>query len=226
MIPSEGIRLARLLARECHLWRKGVRHIAGVDEAGRGPLAGPVVAAAVIFPHTARIPGVDDSKKLSPLKREELFTEIQKHALSVGVGVVQPQIIDILNIREASLLAMMQAITQLNPSPNYLLVDGNYFQGNGIPFRTIVRGDARCFSIAAASIIAKVTRDRIMEELHLRYPFYGFARHKGYATRQHVQAIREYGLSDIHRQSFRIRELMDERIDQHGKESAISWKEG
>ena len=225
MKVHESLRLARLLTRERRLWRKGVRYIAGIDEAGRGPLAGPVVAAAVIFPPTVRIPGVDDSKKLSPLKREELFAEIHKHALSIGVGVVQPPTIDLLNIREASLLAMMEAVTQLNPSPDHLLVDGNYFQGNGVPFRTIVRGDARCFSIAAASIIAKVTRDRIMGELHLRFPVYGFARHKGYATRQHIEAIREYGLSDIHRQSFHVRELMKNGIDHHGEKSAISWKE-
>jgi ribonuclease HII len=191
--------------REHRLWRSGVQHIAGVDEAGRGPLAGPVVAAAVIFPTTVRIPGVDDSKKLTPLKREELFNEIHVHAISIGVGVAPPETIDLVNIREASLLAMIQAISELTPAPDYLLIDGNYFQGNGVPFRTVVRGDAKCFSIAAASIIAKVTRDRLMQDYHRQYPQYGFDRHKGYATPQHIRAVRDFGLCEIHRKSFHIR---------------------
>ncbi len=207
---SERVRLSKLLTRERRLWKRGVRYVAGVDEAGRGPLAGPVVAAAVVFPKGVWIPGVDDSKKLSRAKRESLFLEIQKNAISVGIGVVSHQRIDVVNIRQASLVAMEQAISRLNPKPEYLLIDGNYFRDGKVPYRTIVGGDAKSFSIASASIVAKVTRDRLMEQLHLCFPLYGFDRHKGYATKAHLQAIEKYGLSNVHRRSFHVRALFNE----------------
>jgi len=200
--------LRRFLSRERQLWRIGKRYIAGVDEAGRGPLAGPVVAAAVMFPSDVWIPGVDDSKKLSPAKREELYSEIRDRAVSLGVGIVDQRVIDVINIREASLIAMESALSQLKPQPEYVLVDGNYFRSTSIPFETIVHGDATVFSIAAASIVAKVVRDRMMEGFHRLYPQYGFDRHKGYATMQHVKAIAEFGLCNIHRRSFHVRRVV------------------
>lgn len=196
-----------MLTRERRLWRSGVHYVAGVDEAGRGPLAGPVVAAAVIFSRGVYIPGVDDSKRLSRNKREELYAQIQGHALSVGIGVVDHREIDVMNIREASLCAMGKAITELFPQPEFLLVDGNYYRDGVIPAKTIIHGDAKCFSIAAASIVAKVTRDRLMEQLHGLYPSYGFDRHKGYATREHIRAINKFGLCEIHRRSFHVRRV-------------------
>jgi ribonuclease HII len=204
---NETVRLRRLLSRERQLWRAGRRHLAGLDEAGRGPLAGPVVAAAVMFPSDVWIPGIADSKRLSYSKREELFSEIRDHAISLGVGIVDQCVIDAINIREASLMAMKSALSQLNPKPDYVLVDGNYFQSRRVPFETIVHGDAKVFSIAAASIVAKVIRDKLMKALHLRYPEYGFDRHKGYATKEHIAAIQRFGRCDIHRQSFHLRQV-------------------
>jgi ribonuclease HII len=203
----ERVRLSRLLSRERKLWRSGLQHIAGVDEVGRGPLAGPVVAAAVVFPKDVWIPGIDDSKKLSPSAREELFSDILACAVTFGVGVVDQAVIDVINIREASLMAMKSALSQLNPKPDYILVDGNYFRSSSVPFETIVHGDAKVFSIAAASIVAKVVRDRMMNGYHLRHPEYGFDRHKGYATRQHIEAIKRFGSCDLHRRSFRVKSL-------------------
>jgi ribonuclease HII len=205
----ERVRLSRLLSRERRLWKSGLQHIAGVDEVGRGPLAGPVVAAAVVFPKDVWIPGIDDSKKLSPLAREELFSDIRKCAVTFGVGAVDQAVIDAVNIREASLLAMKSALAQLTLRPQYILVDGNYFPDSPIPHEAIVHGDARVFSIAAASIVAKVIRDRLMQGLHLRYPEYGFDRHKGYATKQHIAAIQAFGRCEIHRQSFRVRQVAE-----------------
>jgi ribonuclease HII len=184
-----------------------VEYVAGVDEAGRGPLAGPVVAAAVIFPKDAWISGINDSKKLSPRKRDELFGKIQEHALSVGVGIVNQQVIDAINVREASFLAMKNAVAQLSLRPDRVLVDGNYFQDSSVPYETIVHGDAKVFSIAAASIVAKVVRDRLMQGFHRRYPQYGFDRHKGYATEQHIEAIQKFGFCEIHRHSFHVKQL-------------------
>jgi len=204
---DERNRMQKFLSRERQLWRNGRRYIAGVDEAGRGPLAGPVVAAAVIFSSDVWIPGVDDSKKLSQSRREELFSEIRARAVSLGAGIVDQRVIDSINIREASLIAMESALSQLNPRPDYVLVDGNYFRSHSVPFETIVHGDAKVFSIAAASIVAKVIRDNLMKGLHLRHPEYGFDRHKGYATRQHIEAIQMFGRCDIHRLSFHIHQL-------------------
>ncbi|MBI5214863.1 MAG: ribonuclease HII [Ignavibacteriae bacterium] len=189
---------------EQQYWNDGILHVAGVDEAGRGPLAGPVVAAAVIVHKNISIDGIDDSKKLNGKKRDELFELIQEKALSVGVGIVSHVLVDEVNILQATFRAMHEAIEQLKPKPQQLLIDGNRFSGKGIPFQTIVDGDAKCFSIAAASIIAKVTRDRLMIEYDEQFPQYGFAQHKGYGTKQHIAAIRKYGLCEIHRKSFHL----------------------
>jgi len=185
-------------------WRDGILRVAGVDEAGRGPLAGPVVAAAVMFDKDIHLYGIDDSKKLNAKKRGELYEVILEKASCFGVGVVSHLIVDERNILQATFKAMHEAIKQLRPKPQQLLIDGNRFLGVGIPFQTIVDGDAKCFSIAAASIIAKVTRDRLMLDYDKQFPDYGFAQHKGYGTKQHIEAIRKYGLCEIHRKSFHL----------------------
>jgi ribonuclease HII len=178
----------------------GARRIAGVDEAGRGPLAGPVVAAAVVL--AGPIEGVNDSKKLTPAKRERLYAEITQGAHAVGVAVVPAQDIDRLGIQAANYAAMDRAAQDIEPLPDFLLVDGFAIHGCALPQKRIIKGDQRSQSIAAASIIAKVTRDRIMVELHTRFPEYGFAKHKGYGTRAHMQAIEEHGPCAEHRKSF------------------------
>jgi ribonuclease HII len=185
-------------------WRQGRQLVAGVDEAGRGPLAGPVVAAAVVFEPEVWIHGVDDSKKLSAGEREALYELITRGARSVGVGIVPHAVIDEINIYRATLQAMALAVGQLAPPPQHLLVDGPHFGESAIPYTTLVDGDALCFSIAAASIVAKVTRDRLMLEYDLQYPLYGFAQHKGYGTPRHLEALRRYGPCAIHRRSFRM----------------------
>jgi ribonuclease HII len=180
--------------------------VAGIDEAGRGPLAGPVVAAAVVFQAGTYIPGVDDSKKLTPRARAGLFDQIMCGAFAVGIGSVDNTVIDEINILNATFLAMDTAVGSLRVRPGHLIVDGNLFRPgpatSGIPFSTVIGGDGECFSIAAASIIAKVTRDRLMEEFDRAYPGYGFARHKGYGTADHRAAILRLGLCPIHRRSF------------------------
>jgi len=183
----------------------GMTRIAGVDEAGRGPLAGPVVAAAVIMPEHPLIAGIDDSKKLSPDVRSRLYDEILQNAVSVGVGIVGHETIDQVNILNATFLAMNRAVAGLAVRPDHILVDGNRYreiEGVRIPFTTVVGGDARCYSVAAASIVAKVRRDAIMAEMDCLYPEYGFARHKGYPTAAHRAAIARLGLTPIHRRSF------------------------
>ena len=190
------------LKTEHTIWAKNIEHIAGVDEAGRGPLAGPVVAAAVIFPKEFVMYGVDDSKKLSARKREELFIMISQQAMSVGVGIIDHKVIDRINILQATHLAMQRALENLAVKPDYVLVDGNSFKHDTLRFQNIIGGDAKSFTIAAASIIAKVTRDRLMCELDAYFPQYGFAQHKGYGTPQHIEAIRTYGICEIHRKSF------------------------
>lgn len=194
---------------ERRLWARGLRYVAGVDEAGRGPLAGPVVAAAVVFKPSTHIEGVQDSKALSPAIREELYERITAEAVSYAVGIVDHCVIDAINILQATYRAMHEALRNLACTPDYVLVDGNRFTDTGIPFTTLVDGDARCFSIAAASIVAKVTRDRLMVEYDRLYPGYGFARHKGYATPEHRQAIRERGLCEIHRRSFVLKPQLE-----------------
>lgn len=176
--------------------------ICGIDEAGRGPLAGPVVAGAVILPKDCQILFLNDSKKLSEKKRELLYEEIQEKAVSWGVGVVGPGRIDEINILQATYEAMREAVSQLNPAPEILLNDAVTIPGMGFMQIPIVKGDAKSVSIAAASIMAKVTRDRMMVEYDTIYPEYGFAKHKGYGTAVHIQAIREHGSCPIHRSSF------------------------
>jgi len=185
-------------------WKSGIHLVAGVDEAGRGPLAGPVVAAAVVFPEEVWIHGVGDSKMLTPRRREQLFEAIKGCALSIGIGIISHEVIDRINIYQATLKAMAGAVSQLKPSPEQLLIDGPRYQENLIPYDAIVDGDAKCYTVAAASIIAKVSRDRMMAEFDREYPQYGFAKHKGYGTREHLEAIRMYGPCPIHRRSFRM----------------------
>lgn len=191
-----------ILAFEKTAARKGFSSVAGIDEAGRGPLAGPVMAAAVILPAGLAIAGVDDSKKLTPDKREQLFDVIMKQALSVGVGIMTPADIDRINILQATRCAMLAAIQNLSLQPDYLLIDGISTIESAIPQKTIKKGDSLSLSIAAASIIAKVTRDRMMIEMDTQYPGYGFAGHKGYGSATHLDAIRRLGPSPIHRLTF------------------------
>jgi Ribonuclease HII len=182
---------------------QGFTRIAGVDEAGRGPLAGPVVAAACILPEPFFLEGLNDSKQLTPEKREELYQALMANPeVLSGVSIVDADEIDRINILQATFLAMQQAVAALPFPPDYLLIDGNQLPKICIPALAIVEGDARSISIAAASIIAKVTRDRILEQLDEKYPLYGFKKHKGYATLEHRQAIECHGPCDIHRKSF------------------------
>jgi len=176
---------------------------AGLDEAGRGPLAGPVVAAAVILPFNKQLfTEVTDSKKLSALNREKQFKIIKENAISIGVGISEVFEIDELNILNASLLAMKRAVVKLKIKPNILFIDGNRLIDSNIPQKAIVKGDFRSVSVAAASIVAKVTRDKIMEDLHNKYPQYNFKKHKGYPTKEHIEAIKNHGVLKIHRMSF------------------------
>ncbi len=186
---------------EQELLKNGYSAIAGIDEAGRGPLAGPVVAAAVILRN--KIPeGLNDSKKLSPKRREAIFDELQHSDALIGVGSVDQFRIDKVNILQATILAMKKAIGQLQPPPDYLLIDGKYLPKFIYPAEAIISGDSKCASIAAASIIAKVTRDRLMVELESYFPGYGFAQHKGYGTKQHREAIEKLGPTPLHRLTF------------------------
>ncbi len=187
---------------EHHTHEKGYHTIAGIDEAGRGPLAGPVVSAAVILPLDFDCPGVQDSKKLSEKKRELLFPQILGQALAVGVGMADPREIDQINILQASLLSMKRAVQNLDLAPDFLLIDGKFTLHMDLPQQAIVRGDSKSISIAAASIVAKVTRDRLMAQQHLTYPEYNFIRHKGYPTREHRQALLDHGPCPIHRKTF------------------------
>ena len=182
---------------------QGFKNIAGIDEAGRGPLAGPVVAAAVIFPSQVNIPGLNDSKKLSTKKREELFPKIQEISVSYGVAVVCQKVIDKINILQAARLAMKQAVETLKITPGLLLIDGNQKIDSTLNQWAIVKGDSRSLSIAAASVLAKVTRDRIMDDYHKLYPQYEFNRHKGYGTKLHRNLIQEYGPCPILRSTFK-----------------------
>ena len=184
--------------------QNGYRQIAGIDEAGRGALAGPVIAAAVILPINCGIEGLKDSKQLTPKQRDGLYDEIYSVAVSVGIGSVDNRVVDELNVLEATLLAMRQAIEELSPAPDYLLVDGINFPATEIQGEAIKKGDSRSYSIAAASIIAKTTRDRRMIALDRTYPDYGFSQHKGYPTSQHRHAIAQFGASDIHRHTFKL----------------------
>jgi ribonuclease HII len=185
-------------------YRSGYRLIAGVDEVGRGPLAGPVVAAAVVFPPNYKNPEINDSKLLSPRKRLRLHEIIRQDALTLGLGVIDAVIIDKINILKASLMAMKEALLELLPAPDFLLIDGNHPLDFPLPQKTIIKGDSRSVSVAAASIIAKVTRDRIMEIYHRQFPHYNFLKNKGYGTEEHRAAIKIYGPCKLHRRSFNM----------------------
>lgn len=200
---------------EHHVQSLGYKMIAGVDEAGRGPLAGPVVSAAVILPHDFSLEGVNDSKTLSEKKRDALFPKIMENALAVATGIASHQEIDELNILRASLLSMKRAVERISdmpgaPLPDYLLIDGKFTLNMEIPQSAIVKGDSKSISIAAASIVAKVTRDAIMKELHDLYPAYDFIRHKGYPTKAHKAAILHHGPCPVHRLTFSgVKEVLD-----------------
>lgn len=213
MMRSRSMEKTAILIENDNVWRrKGYVLVGGVDEAGRGPLAGPVVAAAAVFENGVQVEGVTDSKKLSERKREELFEKIIGSVLTYGIGIVDHLTIDKINIYQASIVAMQEAVDGLQIKPNIILADGNSFRHKTLPFENIIDGDAKNFSIAAASIIAKVTRDRMMVQFHQSFPMYGFAKNKGYGTREHLEAIRKYGLSEIHRRSFRSSKNSDMQI--------------
>ena len=183
--------------------RKGCQDVAGIDEAGRGPLAGPVVSAAVILPLTFNDSEITDSKKLSPKKRERLYDKIYSLATTVGIGIVDSVEIDRIDILQASLLSMAMAVKNLDPCPDFLLIDGIFSIASDLPQKPIPKGDSLSISIAAASIIAKVTRDRLMQKYHHYYPQFDFPRHKGYPTKAHKEAIRKFSFCPIHRKSFK-----------------------
>ena len=208
---AERLRILNMLNFERVLWKSGIQAVAGVDEVGIGPLAGPVVAAAVIFPPGSELAGVDDSKQLEPEQRVKLEAAIRQSATAIGVGLAEVSEIDHLNIYHAALLAMRRAIEALSLKPEHLLIDARVIPGISIPQNSFNKGDGINFSIAAASIIAKTHRDRLMEELEKKYPGYGFAQHKGYGTSEHQNAIRGLGPCPVHRLSFPfIRELCGE----------------
>ncbi len=187
---------------EAQAWRAGVVRVAGLDEAGRGPLAGPVVAAAVVIDPDRRIKRLADSKVLSPERRAELYDVILARAVGVGIGIVDHLTIDRINILQATRLAMLEALRELKVAPDLVITDYVALSGLACPQKNLVDGDARCATVAAASIIAKVTRDRIMLEVDKQFPEYGFARHKGYATADHLAALDKHGPCPLHRKSF------------------------
>ena len=190
-----------LYANERKLWQQGVKYIAGIDEAGRGPLAGPVIAAAVILKPDAKLPHVDDSKKLSEAQRQKALVEIKENALAIGIGIVSVEEIESINIYRASREAMLSAIKQLKIKPQYLLIDAMPIELD-IPSESIIKGDQKSISIAAASIIAKTTRDAYMIEMDKVFPEFGFSKHKGYPTADHVEALKTYGYTPIHRKTY------------------------
>lgn len=197
--------IAPSLSIEKTYWQKGYLHVAGIDEAGRGCLAGPVVAAATIFPQGFVLQDVNDSKKLTAQKRADLAREITKTAVSVGIGLCSPEEIDELNILWAAMEAMRRAVQNLSPTPDFLLIDGNRaFPDSPWPLETVIKGDARSFTIAAASIIAKTVRDDMMLCLHEEYPEYGWKSNMGYPTKKHYEALAQHGPTPLHRQSFRL----------------------
>ena len=203
MKEKEEQRLLLLKEKENELRKKGFQYICGIDEAGRGPLAGPVVVASVIMPVDSMIEGVNDSKKVSEKKREKIYEQILEEAISYGVAIIGQDEIDEINILNATKKGLTISLQELTLKPDLILVDAlNGIDTMGIPYDSVIKGDAKCYSIAAASIIAKVRRDRIMREWDKIYPEYGFEKHKGYGTAAHIAAIREYGLCPIHRRSF------------------------
>ena len=198
---DEYERLEGMLAYEKELYTQGIHLIAGVDEVGRGPLAGPVVAAAVILPKACKIPGLNDSKKIPKSKHKEIYEDVLQNAIAIGIGVKDNQVIDQVNIYEATKLAMMEAIGQLEPQPQHLLIDAMKLD-LPIPQTSIIKGDANSLSIAAASIVAKVTRDQMMEKFDREYPGYDFAKNAGYGTANHLAGLDQLGVTPIHRRSF------------------------
>lgn len=198
---DEDLRLEKMLAYEKELYTQGIHLIAGVDEVGRGPLAGPVVAAAVILPENCKIPGLNDSKKIPKSKHHAIYQAVLDQALSVGIGIKDNQVIDQVNIYEATKLAMLEAIQELDPRPQHLLIDAMRLD-LPIPQTSIIKGDANSLSIAAASIVAKVTRDQMMEEFDCEYPGYDFTQNAGYGTANHLAGLHKLGVTPIHRRSF------------------------
>ncbi|QOR68542.1 ribonuclease HII [Cytobacillus suaedae] len=200
-LESLELLFAKMSVYEKNLYRQGIDTIAGVDEVGRGPLAGPVVAAAVILPKGFKLLGLNDSKKVTDNNKNELFEAINKEALAIGIGIISAKKIDEVNIYEATKLAMIKAINQLSVKPDHLLIDAMKLPIN-IPQTSIIKGDSASISIAASSIVAKVTRDRLMRRMGNVYPEYGFENHMGYGTKEHMKALQEYGSTKEHRQSF------------------------
>ena len=198
---DEDLRLEKMLAYEKELYTQGIQLIAGVDEVGRGPLAGPVVAAAVILPKACKIPGLNDSKKIPKSKHKAIYEAVLQNAIAIGIGVKDNHVIDQVNIYEATKLAMMEAIGQLEPQPQHLLIDAMKLD-LPISQTSIIKGDANSLSIAAASIVAKVTRDQMMEEFDRKYPGYDFAQNAGYGTAKHLAGLDQLGVTPIHRRSF------------------------
>ena len=198
---DEDLRLEKMLAYEKELYTQGIHLIAGVDEVGRGPLAGPVVAAAVILPKACKIPGLNDSKKIPKAKHKEIYEAVLQNAIAIGIGVKDNHVIDQVNIYEATKLAMMEAIGQLEPQPQHLLIDAMKLD-LPISQTSIIKGDANSLSIAAASIVAKVTRDQMMEDFDREYPGYDFAQNAGYGTAKHLAGLDQLGVTPIHRRSF------------------------
>ena len=203
MKEKEEQRLLKLKEIDKEFFNMGIKYVCGIDEAGRGPLAGPVVVASVILPENSMIEGINDSKKVSESKREKLYDVILQEAISYGIGIIYQDEIDDINILQATKKGLHEAVMKMEIKPNVILVDAlTGIDTLGIPYKSIIKGDAKSYSIGAASIIAKVTRDRIMREWDKVYPEYGFAGHKGYGTVKHIEAIKKYGLTPIHRKTF------------------------
>ena len=201
-LEKEKQRFLQMCAYEMEAYNAGARLVAGTDEAGRGPLAGPVVAACVILPREVFIPGLNDSKKCTPRQRDRLYDEIVDKAVALGIGISDEKCIDEINILNATKKAMVTAFNELKPVPDLLLIDAVRLEMLDVPQKPIIKGDSLSISIAAASILAKVTRDRLIDEMDAVYPQYGFVRHKGYGTEEHINAIKKYGICPIHRISF------------------------
>mgnify|MGYP001151178775 FL=1 len=203
MKEKEEQRLIKLKEIEKDLYQKGFKNICGIDEAGRGPLAGPVVVAGVIMPKDSMIEGVNDSKKVTEKRREKLYDLIIEEAISYSISIIGQDIIDDINILNATKMGVTEVVDKLELKPDLIVIDAlNHINTRQIPYESIIKGDAKCYNIAAASILAKVTRDRIMRQWDEVYPQYGFTSHKGYGTTKHIQAIKEYGLCPIHRRTF------------------------
>lgn len=203
MKEKELERLTKIKEIEKDLYSKGFKNICGIDEAGRGPLAGPVVVAGVIMPQDSMIEGINDSKKVTEKRREKLYDVIKEEAISYSIAVIDHHVIDDINILKATKQGVTEVVDGLDVKPDLIIVDAlTHINTRGIPYEPIIKGDAKCYNIAAASILAKVTRDRIMRQWDEIYPQYGFSSHKGYGTAKHIAAIKEYGLCPIHRLTF------------------------